>query len=538
MKKSFIFATMAAAVLFAGCSSSDDLASNPGGEQGVDANTDLVAIEIGVGTPTSVMRGTGAVGGVSEYDATTGYGNEVTKTYWAGQKINVYMLNKGTMEIAQFVKANDPTHPEDIYNNAVLTTPSYTGDDPSADGTATGIAKYIDEAAGDYQGLPFIKYYPSTGNFDFWGYRIDDAVKEADPVKGENDIKVTFTVNGTQDVLAAQTIEEYDKLSTARKAAIEGADDEAKRATFAATTPDPEDLNAVGKRYSASAARKGIQPELLFKHMMTRLTFQAKAGTPSIAADYADENNPVPAANPVYVTGISVRPVKTVGATIQEREYVSTKGTLTIAWKPGSGPTPENPQMAWGDAEEGETALVLKKRPNAADAGEKIENSKLVAIIEDPSNTNYENNGAVGLKYKSNGATDAEKFVKTPIGESIIAPDAQAYEVIIDLAQKLPQHETTGSYASYLDNYRSGHGGSIEGALSENDWIAADMTDMVFSTKKVVVIPSAPATENHPAFLPGYSYNLLCTVYGLERIEITATLEPWKQGEEIEVIGE
>ena len=30
MKKSFIFATMAAAVLFAGCSSSDDLASNPG----------------------------------------------------------------------------------------------------------------------------------------------------------------------------------------------------------------------------------------------------------------------------------------------------------------------------------------------------------------------------------------------------------------------------------------------------------------------------------------------------------------------------
>ena len=496
MKKSFIFATMAAAVLFAGCSSSDDFASNPGGEQGVDANTDLVAIEIGVGTPTSVMRGTGAVGGVSEYDPTAGYGAAVTPTYWAGQKINVYMLNKGTMEIAQFVKANDPTHPEDIYNNAVLTTPSYT-DDPATK-TATGIAKYIDEAEGTYQGLPFIKYYPSTGQFDFWGYRIDDAVKEADPVVGENDIKVTFKVDGTQDVLAAQTIEKFADLSAARQTAIQGGE-----ATFDATT-------TAGTRYSASAARKGIQPELLFKHMMTRLTFQVKAGTPSIA--FNDETG-TPSANPVYVTGISVRPVKTVGATIAENEYVSTKGTLTIAWKPGNEPTAQNPQMAWGDAEANETALVLKKRPVAADANEKIENSKLVDIV-DPTDDDYATNGAVDLHYNSS----TSEFVNTPIGESIIAPDAQAYEVTINLAQKLPQHDTTGSN------------------LSQDD-IDADMTEMAYNTVKVVVRPPS-ATEEHPAFLPGYSYNLLCTVYGLERIEITATLEPWKQGEEIEVIGE
>ena len=498
MKKSFIFATMAAAVLFAGCSSSDDLASNPGGEQGVDANTDLVAIEIGVGTPTSVMRGTGAVGGVSEYDATTGYGNEVTKTYWAGQKINVYMLNKGTMEIAQFVKANDPTHPEDIYNNAVLTTPSYTGDNPSTGAaTATGIAKYIDEAAGDYQGLPFIKYYPSTGNFDFWGYRIDDAVKEADPVKSENDIKVTFTVDGTQDVLAAQTIEKFADLSTARQTAIQGGE-----ATFDATTE-------AGTRYSASAARKGIQPELLFKHMMTRLTFQVKAGTPSIA--FNDETG-TPSANPVYVTGISVRPVKTVGATIAENEYVSTKGTLTIAWKPGSGPTAQNPQMAWGNAGANETALVLKKRPNAAVANEKIENSQLVDIFN-PNDNNYATNGAVGLHYDP---TATPEYVQTPIGESIIAPDALAYEVTINLAQKLPQHDTEGSS------------------------LTPDMIEMAYNTVKVILrAPTNPGDDStRPAFQPGYSYNCLCTVYGLERIEITATLEPWKKGEQIEVIGE
>lgn len=502
MRKSFIFATMAAAALFAGCSSSDDLASNPG-EVGIPTEAENVAIEIGVGSPTSTMRGTGAVGGVSEYNENTGFGAAVTDTYWAGQKINVYMLNKGTMDIAQFVKADQTT--EDIYNNAVLTTPTYDGDDASDAGsgaTATGVAKYIDEA-GTYQGLPFIKYYPPTGQFDFWGYRIDDAVKDGDPVVSDNDIKVTFTVDGTQDVLAAQTIETFANLSDARKNAIDGADVTEKEATFVATT-------TAGTRYSASAARKGIQPELLFKHMMTRLTFQAKAGTQTIA--YDDETGTA-SPNPVYVTGISVRPVKTVGATIAENEYVSTKGTLTIAWKPGNEPTAQKPQMAWGNAEANETALVLKKRPVAADANEKIENSKLVDIV-DPTDDDYATNGAVDLHYNSS----TSEFVNTPIGESIIAPDAQAYEVTINLAQKLPQHETEGSNLT-------------------DEQIADDMTEMAYNTVKVVVRPPS-ATEEHPAFLPGYSYNLLCTVYGLERIEITATLEPWKQGEEIEVIGE
>ena len=311
--------------------------------------------------------------------------------------------------------------------------------------------------------------------------------------------------------MAAQTIEEYDKLSTARKDAITGNN---KQETFNLTTPDPADLTAVGKRYSASAARKGIQPELLFKHMMTRLTFQVKAGTPSIAKN---DKTGTPSANPVYVTGISVRPVKTVGATMADNVYVSTTGTLTIAWTPGNEPSDVNPQMVWNDAQNGENALVLKRRMTRAEATAasistdvKLENIPLVAIF-DANNPDYTKNGAVGLHYNPDGATDddIDEYVKSPIGESIIAPDAQAYEVTINLAQKLPQHETAGSS------------------------LTPDMIEMAYKTVKVVVRPST--TE---PFLPGYSYNLLCTVYGLERIEITATLEPWKQGEEIEVIGE
>jgi hypothetical protein len=48
--------------------------------------------------------------------------------------------------------------------------------------------------------------------------------------------------------------------------------------------------------YSAFAARKGVQPNMIFKHLLSRFTFEVKAGN----ADAAD------ATNPVEITGIRV----------------------------------------------------------------------------------------------------------------------------------------------------------------------------------------------------------------------------------------
>lgn len=107
--------------LLASCSSDDDLST--GGKN------DLQQIKIGMGVQANVAtRGTGTVGAV---------GAENNK--WANQTVNVYMLNKGTLDLAKF--GEDP-----IYNNTVLTTP---------DGNASGIATELVDGVAQY------KYYPT-----------------------------------------------------------------------------------------------------------------------------------------------------------------------------------------------------------------------------------------------------------------------------------------------------------------------------------------------------------------------------------------
>ena len=87
--------------LLASCSSDDDLSTGGNGKDG------LQQIKIGMGVQANVAtRGTGTVGAVGEKENT-----------WANQTVNVYMLNKGTLDLAKF--GEDP-----IYENTVLTTPA------------------------------------------------------------------------------------------------------------------------------------------------------------------------------------------------------------------------------------------------------------------------------------------------------------------------------------------------------------------------------------------------------------------------------
>lgn len=553
MKKNLMYVTMAAAALFASCSSHDDLSIGNGGEFG-GLDGENVAIEIGVGAPSSTMRGTGTVGDVADYTPGTGYADK-TATHWAGQKINVFMLEKGTMNFAI-----DPTTDKPLYENAELTTPN--------DGTYSGEAKLVEVKAGDYQGLPVIKYYPSTGKYDFWGYRVDDAQDTA-IVIGTDKIDVTFTVDGTQDVLAAQTIEVFEELSDVRKEAITNGGGED---LFNETDPEKN------KNYSASAARKGIQPELLFKHMMTRLTFEVKAGTKDIADEMTGDVVTTPATNPLYVAGIAVRPVKTVDANNVPTVYYTNEGTMTVAWKKGVNDPAEGEQLVWGTEDDVETAkqdsLVLCRRmtllefakangydgedeefdPEGDDANyktlyeKKFENEKLVELVkgfaklnEDLKATDDDDTKAAlinAFDFKANGAqslTYAEdEFQKVSLGEAIIAPDAEAYELIISLAQELPNHEYT-----YWPDETDEDGNTWEDntAPDTQDKIDSDRTKMKFNTVKVVLKADdlAQVDQSEEKFLAGWSYNFVCTVYGLEKIEITATLEPWKDGGDIDV---
>lgn len=216
MKKSFLFAVAFAGML---CSCSQDESISQ------VENSDLVPIKIGMSNP-SATRGTGTVGGLD--DATN---------IWNGQKFNLYMLKKGTTTVAPFTQ--DGT--DYIYNNTEFTAPT---------DVSSGLAQYIDK-----DGKTHYAYYPTQGNYDFWAYRLDGAAK-AEPTITDAEISVDFELDGSQDVMVAKAVPTEDDIL---KMQSQGAD--------------------VERVYSAYSARKGVQPNIVFKHLLSRFTFSVTAGS-------------------------------------------------------------------------------------------------------------------------------------------------------------------------------------------------------------------------------------------------------------------
>ena len=277
MKKLFLFATIAASGLFVSCSSSDDAVSDAQNTaiEDVDANG-RPAIHVGIGNIAQMAtRGTGTVGGVEGFGADlTG---EVTNK-WAGQHINVFMFTKGaldndgniieaqkyetTFNLTNIAAPNE--NPNYLYNNTEMVTPG------SAENKIPGMGAFAqtnsDEAMIE-DGT--IQYYPLSGNFDFFGYHLDDAldpdVAQATPatvdyyINKDDDDKwtVPFVIDGTQDLMSTKAA-----LTTAQEGKISGR---------------PNDY------YSAYAARKDVQPILSFNHLLTRFAFFVKAGNKDAA---------------------------------------------------------------------------------------------------------------------------------------------------------------------------------------------------------------------------------------------------------------
>lgn len=304
--------------LLASCSSDDDLST--GGKN------DLQQIKIGMGVQTTVgaTRGTGSVGSVGE-----------ANNKWAGQAINIYMFNKGTLNLAKW---DDGIA---IYNDAKFNAPT---------AASSGLATAADHS---------VKYYPTQSSFDFWGYRLDDA-KEGEPAVSEDGTKqeVGFELNGSQDIMVGKA------------------------------TPDEEDLAKCAdetKIYSAYAARRNVQPDIVFKHLLSRLVFSITGGNQDACNDKYG----------VKVTGITVK-----------SKY---KGKLIVAYTPDAEVT--NELVPTEDV----TDLELMQRDDADNQG---------------------NNPLIELKAQGPKWDDAEdKAIKTNIGEAILAVPADQYELTIKLKQ-------------------------------------------------------------------------------------------------------
>lgn len=351
MKKLFLMGAVASLGLLASCSSDDDLSTGGNGKDG------LQQIKIGMGVQANVAtRGTGTVGAV---------GAENNK--WAGQAVNVYMLNKGTLDLAKF--GEDP-----IYENTVLTTPA---------DNASGIATEFVEGVAQY------KYYPTTQTaFDFWGYRLDDANdttatnqegsataaaienNQFVPYTSGDSLLIGFKIDGTQDIMAGKAV------------------------------PTEEEITKCGGAdniYSAFAARRDVQPNIKFEHLLSRLNFQVLDGKKIETTD------PDKA---VKVTGITVKSKAT--------------GKLVIAYQ-GETTTFANVSdqlIVDNDADSVKDAALLKELKVMQRNGSNL-NANLVAL--QPVTPKWNNGTAMA----------------TQVGEALLAIPAKKYEITINLEQNV-----------------------------------------------------------------------------------------------------
>lgn len=338
--------------LLASCSSDDDLSTGGNGKDG------LQQIKIGMGVQANVAtRGTGTVGAV---------GAENNK--WAGQAVNVYMLNKGTLDLAKF--GEDP-----IYENTVLTTPT-----DNASGIATEFVNNV----------PQYKYYPTTKTaFDFWGYRLDDAIDTTAtnqegsataaaiennkfvPYRSGDSLLIGFKIDGTQDIMAGKAV------------------------------PTEEDIKNCGGEnniYSAFAARRDVQPNIKFEHLLSRLNFQVLDGKKTETKD------PDKA---VQVTGITVKSKAT--------------GKLVIAYMGAAAFKNVSDQLIVdSDAVAEKDSALLKelKVMQRASASSPL-TEKLVEL--QPVTPKWNNGMAMA----------------TQVGEALLAIPADKYEITINLEQKV-----------------------------------------------------------------------------------------------------
>lgn len=227
MNKTWIFAAMALA-LGTSCSK----------EKGIDID-DSPRQEILLGTGSTInvspaSRGYGAVGGADE-----------ATNKWNGETLYVYGITDNAANKAPIngVKAVAP-------KGAVTGNLTWAENEP---------VKHF--------------YYEGNDKYNFYAVHVDGAAgADADlSVKAPADLATTghsvnVTIDGTQDLMVAMPNKDNDILDE------EGTD-------------NLEGVENTTNLYSAWSARRGVVPNLVFKHLLSRLNFKAYCGDKPVPAD-------------------------------------------------------------------------------------------------------------------------------------------------------------------------------------------------------------------------------------------------------------
>lgn len=455
MKKS-LFIALAAAGMLTACSSHDDLTEGNGGK--VDASVSLqdqIKLGVSTGSIKAMTRGTGTIGST-----------EVAANKWAGQDLWIYMMQKGTVIPATFsYKDNDnqPTQEFAIFENKKVTAPI---------GETSGVVSDND-----------VRYFPLAGQYDFWGYRIDDA---ASMTSGAPAAKYV-TANGTEDKENAVKVIVPFEIDGSQDVMVGKAD-----------IQDKEKALVGDNYYSSYAARRGVQPNITFQHLLTRFTFTVVAGNESTAGYKKVTNTTTD-----LKASDTQKAAKVEGIAIASQ----TKGNLVVAYnQPKEGESaPE--LIEWATESNPVVKLNLKQRKATPEEGKELDNTQLEDLKAVSLTGSIKESNVIG---DDESTTTVKSFEATPIniGEALLVKAGQTeYPLYLTISQEINTTQN-GDLKKMLQTLK---------------------TTIKASDIKVVDSEAQPTT-----FEAGKSYNIVIKVYGYERVEITATLIPWKDGGKID----
>ena len=388
MRKLYVYVAMFAIGTMAACQKSNDVEPQ-GGNNVIDDNSPM-AVQLGVkGIDMDVNVISKAQGSIEAWNA--------------AQKLYVYAVDRADADLSE----------EPLIDNVSAMSP--------ATGAQNNVLTLLDES-GEYF------YYRGSTVYDFYGYYVDDAAQTAgdpDPVdvvptRNGGTITLQFTITGAQDIMLAKADPATD-IADAVDATAAGASDVTEATA-----------------YSAFAARRGVQPTLLFEHQLARFVFSIVPGSES--------------AKDVKVTAIKLES--------------NTTGTLQIAPEVESGSAILNPGtpafLTLANSSDGSIATIPYQVPaySADPASDPIRVGESLMVI--PGVGTY--NLTVSMEQKGNGDTPLK---------------VDDLETTIDAAKVKPVEGEEGSLTT---------------------------------------------------FEKGLTYYVTIKVYGMEKIEVTADLNPWKDG--------
>ncbi len=319
-------------------------------------------------------------------------------------------------------------------------------------------------------------------------------------------ITVDFTIDGTQDVLSASTyLTAADTMALAKNDAL------TRDAQTGALVLEGTDLNTyqnyAKSLYSAKTARQSVQPNLLFKHMLTRFTFNAAAMQPNFAQGGDDE---------IRIKDIKIYSRKNGQLVAKYEAATASKGQdSVIVCNLVVDQTDANPKAG----------LSLMKRDATA-----TESDYLVALTKGTEGTPFD-----GIEHEVEGVNTHSwtpmgiAIVKqsetdwTALGEALLVmPDETEYVMDITIEQTVYGREDVD-------------GNGIDGTQEIKE---ATIKGLKIEANKVLKGEHATSDGENAGiqkFLAGNSYNVRVQVYGLSKIEVTTTLEPWVNGGHVDI---